>query len=570
MQLSLEDFEQNIDGTILRRGRSYFNKGYVRHLEEIAAGDYEALVTGTDDYTVNLTLENDLITRYSCDCPYDLGPVCKHIVAVIYCLQSRTLKPKAGNSPKKKNTNQSIRRKSQTQTEDDLIDKLSQAELKEFLHRQIQEQPDLRNKVISAFGNQNATESRAFYKRQIKAILKSAGDRHGFIDWRAVQHVGRAVFDFMQNAGTHLENGNYSSAFFIASAVLEEMTAALQFADDSNADIGDNIDLALDLLFELPKKELPQNMRQQLFDYAIQSYRKKIFEGWDWHLGMLELATHVYQNENEARTIIALLDQVDAPQYQQEAAQVIKLKILRETQGKTAVKKFLEQHLSNPNFRSEAIRNAISDKDFKKAIQLAQAGIKQDAQNKPGLADDWYDWLLKIALKQKDTAKVIEYARLLLVVPNRDWNHYYNILNENISPDEWEGFVEKLVSDLLKQASWPEYNLVTEILIRETLWDQLWEMVSQGYNNQIFGLESLKSYEKYIKKDHTDELAGFYEEGIFQFLERNTGRPHYKKACRYIRWIVKLGAWERAQRFVEKLRAAYSNRPALLEELNRL
>ena len=52
-------------------------------------------------------------------------------------------------------------------------------------------------------------------------------------------------------------------------------------------------------------------------------------------------------------------------------------------------------------------------KNYAKAIKSAEDGAKTDMKDKPGLAKEWYDWLLKIAQAQKDTPKIIEYARYL-------------------------------------------------------------------------------------------------------------------------------------------------------------
>ncbi|MGQ9847778.1 MAG: SWIM zinc finger family protein [Bacteroidales bacterium] len=60
MQIPLNQFEQYIDETILKRGLQYFKKGRVHVVEEIGHGKYEAIVEGTEDYTVQLTLKTEL------------------------------------------------------------------------------------------------------------------------------------------------------------------------------------------------------------------------------------------------------------------------------------------------------------------------------------------------------------------------------------------------------------------------------------------------------------------------------------------------------------------------------
>ena len=87
MNIPLNEFEHIIDETILKRGLSYFKNGFVTEFSEISNGEFEANVSGTEEYAVNLKVKNDIIVEHNCDCPYDMGPVCKHIVASIFYLK---------------------------------------------------------------------------------------------------------------------------------------------------------------------------------------------------------------------------------------------------------------------------------------------------------------------------------------------------------------------------------------------------------------------------------------------------------------------------------------------------
>jgi uncharacterized Zn finger protein len=91
MRIPLNEFEQLIDENILKRGLAYFNGGAITDFSEISNGEYEAIVSGTEDYTVQLEVENNSIIEHNCDCPYDMGAVCKHVVAVIFHLQQDEL-----------------------------------------------------------------------------------------------------------------------------------------------------------------------------------------------------------------------------------------------------------------------------------------------------------------------------------------------------------------------------------------------------------------------------------------------------------------------------------------------
>ena len=66
----------------------------------LRSGEYEAIVEGTEPYTVQLTIKNKVITEHVCSCPYDMGPVCKHVVAVIFHLLQSELDLKVKSKTK--------------------------------------------------------------------------------------------------------------------------------------------------------------------------------------------------------------------------------------------------------------------------------------------------------------------------------------------------------------------------------------------------------------------------------------------------------------------------------------
>jgi len=79
---------------------SYFKNGHVTYCEEIAPGEFEAVVEGTEDYEVRLTFRRNKLKEFSCTCPYDYGNICKHIVAVLYYLNNENDAAKGSCSKK--------------------------------------------------------------------------------------------------------------------------------------------------------------------------------------------------------------------------------------------------------------------------------------------------------------------------------------------------------------------------------------------------------------------------------------------------------------------------------------
>lgn len=91
MIIPLDQFEILIDSKILKRGADYYEDGAVIEFEEISTGEYEAIVLGNEEYRVQFRVSENTIVEHYCDCPYDLGPVCKHLVAAIFYLEQDRL-----------------------------------------------------------------------------------------------------------------------------------------------------------------------------------------------------------------------------------------------------------------------------------------------------------------------------------------------------------------------------------------------------------------------------------------------------------------------------------------------
>lgn len=566
MQLPLNQFEQYIDETILKRGLHYFKNGHVHQPEEISPGEYEAIVEGSEDYTVQLTLKNGIITEYVCDCPYDFGPVCKHVAAVIFYLQQDELE--LNKKTKRAKTNQTAKptkRKTVSQQVDELLEKATHDELKQFVREKASANAPFRNLFLSSFAQHNSNESKELYVKQIKSILKTASDRHGFIDWSASRLVGNAVGNLLESAQKQINNHNWKSAVFICTAVMEQMTEALQYSDDSNGDIGGSIDAAYEMLHTIAEEQSSEEIRKLIIEYCFTSFDKQIYSGWDWHLGVLRLAALLLKTEEESEHIFKQIEKVQGSDYQIEEAQSIKYDILLKTKGETVAEKFLEQNITNANLRREAIHKALKKKNYEKAVSLAKDGVSYDLKYKPGLAKEWYDWLLKIAQAQNDSEKIIEYARLLFIDNFRNEQDYYQILKQQVKPEKWVAFVESVIQDITTKKRWLDTGLIASILIKEEWWERLLELVKKSPD-----LNTIDHYEKYLSKNFTNEIVELYANGILEYMKNSMGRDHYQNACRYIRKIIKLGARDKANEIVSILKTEYPKRKALMEELDKV
>ncbi len=566
MIIPLNQFEQIIDPTILKRGLSYFKNGHVDEPEELAPGEYEAIVSGSEQYIVRLSLKNNIVTEHDCDCPYDMGPVCKHIVAVVFALLDDTLneeKPQKSKRSTKKDSGKPVEKKQTvSQQIDDILKNTSHEALLSFIRESAIKDQNFRNLFLSTFSGNSSGISKELIAKQLKTIVKSACGRHGYIEWGNTSKVFRQVNQYIMAAQKQISEHQYDHALLICFAVMEEMTKAIQVADDSDGDIGGCVDLAFDLLAVISSQTPPEHIRKQLFDYCILGYNKGIYDGWDWHFGLMGLASDILGNAIEAELLLTCLEKRPLSDFDKSSAEQIRLNIYKKTKSPQEVEKYIEANLSNTEFRKDAIQKAIDNKLFDKAISLSKEGIKQDQKARPGLIYTWYDYLLKVAKLQKDTDKIVEYARFLFMNGMYDQKVYYKTLKEAISKLEWKLFVDKLINDLYSRRNFNNSELLIFIFIEEKKLEQQLEYLR--FNVSLYMIER---FEKELAKDYSGELIELYAEEILNYAKSNTGRPHYVTICKYLRRMKKLGGKQKAEEIVSSLKKQFYNRPALLEEL---
>ena len=528
MEIPVNEFEQYIDKKILQRGLSYFKSGAITDFLEISTGEYEASISGTEEYTVQIKISNNIITDCNCDCPYDMGPVCKHIAAVILHLQQDELELNQStiSKPRKKRT------KSVNQQFKELLKTISHEELKEFVQENGKKDKKFRNYFLASFAHLSQSQSKEFCQKQIHSILQSAAGRDGWIGWNDMKYVVNTTDPFLENAQKYFDDKNFENVFFISTALLEEMTEAFQYADDSNGDLGYFIESSMEMLSKLTQEKLSEILKKKMFAYCISSFKRKLFEGWDWHLGILRIACDLIEKESDADVILNCLDTVN--KYDREPAQSFKLELLRKFKDEEEVEKFINKHISNSSIRTKEIEKAFAKKDFERVIKLSKDGIKCDEKDKPGLVKNWYNWLLKVAQAQKETSKIIEYSRFLFIDNFHPEQDYYQILKDTIEEKDWHPFLEEIIKEITSKHGWRQTGLIRQIYIKEEWWDRLFWMLKQNLS-----LEKIEQNEHYLAKDYSADLIELYSERITDYVEKYIGRKHYQTACRYLRRMEK-------------------------------
>lgn len=567
MALSLDNFEQQIDETILERGLDYFRRGCVTDMEDLGGGDYEATVEGSDTYIVYLHVEGNKVTEYECDCPYDWGPVCKHTVAALYYLQKEL------QDEDRKTIKELSREKKESEGKqmEKLLKQLSHDDLKAFVHEMCISDKNFRRLFIAKHISCLYPESKELYTKQLQTLVKTYSDRYGFVGYEEAGLLADAVNKMVKRALAGVEKGEKWKAIYVAQAIVEEMKEVINCADDSNGEIGGCIEEAFEVLEALVESDLDEAMHEELFNWLITHFEKGTLKGWDWYFSFMEVAIGLIKSKQEKERIKTLLSRIKPTgehwDWNYRQAEALTLQLIRKTEDEEATVRFMESHLSNPDFRKEVIEEALREKNYTKAEELASEGIRKDEKEARGLAEDWRNYLLVIYQKANNPEEVIRLARYFLVNFSGRYHprkYYYDLLKSFIPQEQWQEYVEGLVVSMNHVSRYDSnYEGVAQLYIWESQWEKFLKLLRENIT-----FERIADAEQYLKGSYAMELATMYKDLILTYMEKNMSRSHYQSACSYIRRMIKLGARPMAVELMEQLRKLYPKRRALLEELS--
>ncbi|MHA7608443.1 SWIM zinc finger family protein [Elizabethkingia meningoseptica] len=563
MKITIDNFENFIEPKIIKRGLEYYEEGVVENFNEIAREHYIANIVGTDDYEIEIQLEDGEITAHFCTCPYDYGEFCKHEVAVLYTILEKhhviTIEPE----PEKVGTKKSKASKNDITV---IIEKISHQELKDFVLRQAASDKNFKQTFLLNFASLTGEDTFHIYRKQIENIIRSGAGRNNFIGYYEMRDLGKKLMLYIDEAARFVDHQEFHTAFDIAAALLDKSVEFIERCDDSDGYMTSITDGCFDIFESIVLTDISEDLRKEILQYCIKSYDSGKFSGWDWHEAILILTLKLIKNIKEAEEILKRITGNYNENKGQEKLFTLKYDILLKWKSKEHAKEFLYANLRNPELRKKAINNAINDFNYEEAKKLASDGMQLNKVNFPGLKKTWANYLLKIAEKENDISNVILYARYLLIdnfYPKRD---YYEILKEYVSKENWETFVDELVSDILKSSGYyGRIEQVADIYIKEKRWGSLLELLRKASSIHL-----LEDYEKHIVAYFPDEIVKIYIEFIVEGMKNASDRSHYKSYCTYLKKIKKMGFVEKAQEMVENFKLLYPKRKAMLDELSKV
>lgn len=577
--MELSDFEEYVDREIILRGEDYYLEGLVENLNEKKKGQWTATVKGSSDYKVTITLENENIVKWNCNCPFDYGSVCKHVVAVLYeireqaVIESDALIEGASiaepgdiqmNIQEARNKKESI---------NSLINKLSIDELKAFITEQIKQSPEFKNAFLIQFSNKQTVNSKAQYVVLINNIANNAAGRHGFIDYSSASKFTNQVLDLLEKSEELRNEEDISGSIAILQAIIEEMPDIVSSMDDSNGGAGDIMEKAFEIFRDIAL-DAPPLLKDKLFEYCLKEYPLKKYHDFSFDSYFMDILPMLITSPDQEKLFFDLIDRqikiFSKDEYgEYTIISLLKAKIgyLENNKRNEEALKIIEDSINISDFRDMLIAQAVKRKDYILAKKLCMEGIKIAKEKKhSGTEKSYISMLLEVAEQENDKQQALLFSEQLFIQFGNSMD-YYRKIKQYWDKATWSEKCEQIINVIKTpkaQGSYYSADILAKIFIEEKYFERLL-LLLQLNNRRI---QFIDQYIEHLTDMFPSESIQIYSKAI-ELYAANTGRHIYENVVGYLKKMAKIpGGKEAVTAMVTNFKKQYANRRAMLEILN--
>ncbi|WP_409273482.1 SWIM zinc finger domain-containing protein [Neobacillus sp. SCS-31] len=557
--MDINNFEEYFDPVILERGKDYYYKNKVDHIIQDSNGEYKAVISGSDVYSVTARLNSELeIDELTCDCPYDWTDHCKHKAAILYKIRDLLGRNEAfiqKENPNDAPPNNGLQGILSTLDKDELIKIISDLS---------DQYPEIEKEIQFRYSVDENEIS------QCKTLVTECINKEkykGFISWSKVGPAVKGAELALERAVQRLEGGFYSQAIGISLVVMPPVVKMIDFSDDSGY-ISPILNEATEIIIESAHKasELESEQRQEeLFNEIIKEAKNRRYDGWsEWRHELLKAGAAFCGNKKVRNRLDKVIEQLlgkETPvnwnsSYEIEALKVLQFMLIERFDPAEMAQAFLESNIQFKTFREKAILRALEKEDFTKALQLCEDGIVLNSRL-PGLVDMWKRYRYKTYEQMGDIDNQKVLARELLMNNNLD---FYPIHKGLFPPAEWEREKESFLNELESK----DFSSVYRHIIESE--SETSRILRYCQNHRI---EIMNLYE-HIIEHYPREVSELFRSYI-EYLSKEAGdRRKYKGVCKVIRTYKKACGSESAKLLIDHLKSQYQRRPAFIEELNKI
>lgn len=566
---------------ILERGYDYYCDGAVENIE-IGRDDIRADVVGTEDYEVEISLNDGKVTDMYCSCPYAAGGNnCKHMAAVLYEWTADIMdedEPEDTDNEDEDDDEDAESMdlfepavtvcdyKKKSAAVEKLVTSAERDIVQAFLVSVLAEDKKLLLRFRNMVNKCATKEDVEDYFEQIDEIADRYLGRDHFINYYQ-------AYDFMleleeiidKDVRRMIDNGSHISAFHVMNHIF--VLLGNVDMDDSGGETSMLAEQIYQLWLELLTKVNAQDKRKMFIwftthmDGSVIDYLEEYIE----QIIMEEFKEPEYEQDKLSfmEEMIEKAEKKDSGWSRDYAVGKWTVTYLKTLEEKNAPEDQLEEickkYWNNSGVRRYYIDRYFEKKEYDRVLQVLDESIELDKAYR-GQVLEYNQKKKEIYRLQGNKSAYIEQLWKLVLEQSAGDLDIYKELKAQYSEKEWLIKREELFKKL------PPNAHIDRLYKEEKLYDRL-----LAYVLKSSGLYAVQSYENVLKKEYPKQILSKYQGEVNKMASCTGNRKHYADLVALLRRMKRIkGGSEIVETIVEEWKIKYRNRPAMMDELSKL
>lgn len=566
---------------ILERGYDYYCDGAVENIE-IGRDDIRADVVGTEDYEVEISLNDGKVTDMYCSCPYAAGGNnCKHMAAVLYEWTADIM----DEDEPEDTDNEDMDNDADAESMDLFEPAVTVCDYKKKSAAVEKLVTSAERDIVQAFLVSVLAEDKKLLLRFRNMVNKCATkedveDYFEQIDEIADRYLGRdhfinyyQAYDFMleleeiidKDVRRMIDNGSHISAFHVMNHIF--VLLGNVDMDDSGGETSMLAEQIYQLWLELLTKVNAQDKRKMFIwftthmDGSVIDYLEEYIE----QIIMEEFKEPEYEQDKLSfmEEMIEKAEKKDSGWSRDYAVGKWTVTYLKTLEEKNAPEDQLEEickkYWNNSGVRRYYIDRYFEKKEYDRVLQVLDESIELDKAYR-GQVLEYIQKKKEIYRLQGNKSAYIEQLWILVLEQSAGDLDIYKELKAQYSEKEWLIKREELFKKL------PPNAHIDRLYKEEKLYDRL-----LAYVLKSSGLYAVQSYENVLKKEYPKQILSKYQGEVNKMASCTGNRKHYADLVALLRRMKRIkGGSEIVETIVEEWKIKYRNRPAMMDELSKL
>ena len=540
MKISIENILSIAPSKIYQRGLDYYRSNKIVRIER-KNNDISAEVEGSNGeiYEVSIDFDkNGNVKFYDCDCPYDGGPICKHIVAVLLKLSEDDVQY---NLPL-----------------EEMLESLTKEKLIKLIVDLANKDSKIKDKLCSKFAS--SLDKNTNIESEIDNIIYAYSDRDGFVNYDVCYDMCMEIDAVVSDEFSLYKDDGSLERIKNLLTINHKTISLMDKCDDSDGGITTILYDIKESLFTACNDILNSNDEEKCIEFLstiCDEMKNKNYDYWlESKCDLLKIAVQ-FSKYNKSKVFEILDDFINQCEKEQKYylsnAVLLKFKFLEMNENEKSAEEFLYRYSYVDDICEYFVKKYIDEKKYVLAEELCIDKIKNT-----DYPISWESLLSSVYEESKQFDKQLKIELDSLI--NGNANSYTTVKNLMKKFDLWNKNRDALLKKLSQKLS--VYNYA-DILKDEKEYDKLLCLVKK---HRLL----IKLYFPFIATEYPEDAYKLYSDYIIYLAQRSSSRKEYQSCCKEIKSLYDAGGTAEAKRLVMFLKNKYPQKPAFLDELNKL